>query len=50
MERLARESKERAQVAQTVQDQAAVKEEQLRREVDRLMTERKNIALQRQVG
>eukprot|EP01036_Dinobryon_divergens_P022706 gene22706-30988_t len=37
VERLARESKERSQEAQTAQDQAAVKEEQLRREVDSLL-------------
>mmetsp|Transcript_23434 Transcript_23434/g.32133 ORF Transcript_23434/g.32133 Transcript_23434/m.32133 type:complete len:779 (+) Transcript_23434:364-2700(+) len=47
VERAGLESKERSQEAQTARDQCQVKEEQFRRELERLQRERKALGLQR---
>lgn len=48
--KLASESRQKMEEAITVREQAAVREEQSRREIERLMAERKAHALQRQVS
>lgn len=49
VERIAKDSKEKVEEALVVRDQAVAREEQLRREVERLHDERKKRALQKQV-
>jgi hypothetical protein len=47
VERLARESKEKYEEALTMKEQCAVRDEQSKREIDRLTEERKKVAMQR---